>query len=140
LKLFKKVLLLSSIGLFIFSLTQKCYCTDHGCGDSLAVLFSGSFGFFFSAAGLTWLANPFILAAWIFFNKRYYTSLITSAIAAVLSVSFLFFHQIIDTENGTFDQITNYRLGYWLWMASLVTMLFGNLIIYFLEKRIPSIV
>jgi hypothetical protein len=100
----------------------------------MAVLFSGGFGFFLSPAGFTWLANPAIFIAWITFNKKTYASLITSAIAAALSVSFLFFHRIIATESGDFNKIISYKLGYWLWMASLVLMLIDNVIIYFLEK------
>ncbi|MGC4023190.1 MAG: hypothetical protein QM734_15225 [Cyclobacteriaceae bacterium] len=58
----EKAALLLSIALFLISLTQKCFCTDGGgCGDSIAVLITGSFGFLLGGAALTWLANPLLL-------------------------------------------------------------------------------
>jgi hypothetical protein len=36
-----------SIGLFMYALTQKCYCTTASCGDSIAALLSGTIGFIF---------------------------------------------------------------------------------------------
>jgi len=137
-EMFKKIFLLTSIVLFVVSLTQKCYCTQVSCGDSIAVLLSGSFGFFLCPAAFTWLANPAILISWISFNKNQKKSLITSLIAVCVSISFLFFDKIIINEAGTYGQIVGYRIGYWLWLTSLTLMLLGNLIVYFRARSLVS--
>jgi len=138
-KKFKIIVLISSVALFIVSLTQKCFCTDDSCGDSAAVLVSGFFGVFICPAGFTWLANPSILTSWITFNKKPVMSLITGLIAVILSVSFLFFRRIVANEGGSYSTIISYKLGYWLWTASSSIMLIGNTIFYFCEKRDPGI-
>ena len=130
--------LIISNGLFLFSLTQECYCTTSGCGGSwsgLAVLISGCLGFFMCPAAYTWLANPLLLASWININKKGNASLIGSSIATLLTISFLFFHQVIVNEGGNYDNITGYKLGYWLWMASSLTTLIGSVIIYQFRKK-----
>ena len=135
LKWYNKIILFLSIGLFIFSLTQKCFCTNVSCGDSSAALFSGTFGFFSSPAGFTWLANPAVLFSWIYLNKKTRQSLIASIIAVALCISFLFFKRIMVDEAGNYGQIISYKSGYWLWMSSMVVMLIGNLTLHLLKKR-----
>jgi hypothetical protein len=136
-KSLKRLFLIASIGLFIASLTQDCYCTDSRCANSIAVLLSGSLGFFLSPGGFTWLANPFIIISWI--NKNRKKSLIYSTLAFTLSLSFLFFNKIIDNESGDYNQITGYRLGYWLWLSSIAVAAVGNLILFVLERQKHSI-
>lgn len=123
----RKVTLGISLSLMILSLTQKCYCTDNGCADSLAVFLSGILGFYFSWAGLTWLANPLLILSWITFKKHTKWSTAASLFATIISLSFLFFTQIMDNEGGYMSQIISYRIGYWLWVMSPIAMLLGNL-------------
>jgi len=122
----KSFILTLSIGLFIVSLFQQCFCTSFGCAYSIAVLFSGSFAFYLCNAGLVWLANPLLLISWIQFNKNHKFSLITSFVAMIISLSFLFFSKIIDNEAGVYSAILSYKLGYWLWLSSSLTMFIGN--------------
>jgi hypothetical protein len=121
----KKATLFLSIGLYLTSLTQQCYCTESSCGDSIAAVISGVFGFFFGGAALTWLANPVLLYVWITINNIR-NSLIASIFAFVLALSFLFFHEVISDEAGHYSKIISYRTGYWLWLASILTMTVGN--------------
>src|SRR5206468_170858 len=95
-KKINRVVLILSIGLLLTSLTQKCFCTTSGCGDSLAAYFAGTIGFFLSWAGSTWLANPLLLTSWITINRNPKLSWTTSFLAVTLSLSFLFFNRIIE--------------------------------------------
>jgi hypothetical protein len=133
-KLLGKSFLLFSIGLFIVSLTQKCYCTENSCGDSLAALFSGALGFFLSPAGFSWLANPLIIISWATTNRKIKLSLISSIVAFLMALSFMFFDKIIANEGGSFEKIVSYKLGYWLWLSGIGVMVIRNLIFY----RLPA--
>jgi hypothetical protein len=133
-----KTLLIISILCFLFSLTQECYCTDNGCGgewSGLAILFSGTFGFFLCPAALTWLANPAIFLSWVFLGKKIKVSLFASGIAVCLSIAFLFFHQVITNEGGTLSQILNYKTGYWLWVLSMIIMFINTAMLYFFDRN-----
>jgi hypothetical protein len=137
-KLIKKAMLIISIGLFVFSLSQECFCTSGECGgkgSGLAILLFGCLGFFLSPAGFTWLANPTIFFSWIYLNKNPRQSTIAGLVAVILSCSFLFFHKIVSDESGYPKEITGCRLGYWLWISSMIVMLIGNLTIYIVKKR-----
>ncbi len=127
----KKIRILS-IALFAVSLTQKCYCTTSNCGDSIMVLLIGWLGMFSGGATFTWLANPLLIGAWYFLNKNLKTAMFLSAGAGLLSMSFLMFGQIIDSEAGHSNQIISYNAGYWLWLSSAWVMLIGT---YYLQYR-----
>ncbi|MGZ3944222.1 MAG: hypothetical protein ACXVJB_04725 [Mucilaginibacter sp.] len=135
-----RITLIISIALFIFSLTQSCFNTENGpgeAGEGLAILFSGSFGFFLCPAGFTWLANPALLISWLYINRNPRKSLIASVVATVLSFSFLLFTNIIVNEGGNTAKITTYRIGYWLWLTSALIMLVFNLYRRFFEDKKP---
>jgi len=137
-KAIRRTFLFSSIGLFAISLTQKCYCTTSTCGDSIAVFLVGIIGLFAGGAALTWLANPFLLTAWITVKISPRVSLATCLLAALISISFLFFDTVIDDEAGHYNEITEYKAGYWLWLVSSVTMLAGNLVLRSRQKNKTS--
>ena len=113
-------------------LTQKCYCTTTSCGDSIMALFSGTIGFLFGGAALTWLANPLLILFW-FTMKNAKRSLICSLFAVLISLSFLLFKTVISDEAGNYSLIVSRQLGYWLWVTSSSIMLIGNAIFYFLN-------
>lgn len=122
----------------MLSLTQDTFCTDSSCNgnwDGTYVLILGAFGFFASPAGVTWLANPCILASWILFKKFPKRSFILSLIAIAFSVSFLLFSRVVKDESGDFKQITAYKTGYWLWLSSMAVMAIGNLILFFKAQQ-----
>jgi hypothetical protein len=135
LKTTRTVTLSISIGLFAISLTQKCYCTDSSCGDSIAVVFVGALGVIMGGACLAWLANPALVTSWMFVKKKPTLSLIMSVAALLISLSFLLFDKIVDNEGGGSSKIISYRAGYWLWVSSAFVMFIGNLIMYFLRKN-----
>ncbi len=128
-KNYSKLFLTISIIFFLVSLTQKAFCVNNDCEyyGFLALIY-GFFGFFDGGAGITWLANPIILVSWITFNKK--KSIYFNLAAFILGISFLFFEQILMGTNNKYGQITNYELGYYLWLLSFLTMLIGNIFDY----------
>jgi hypothetical protein len=126
-----KIFLYLSIGFYIFSLTQKSFCTPGSCG-----YFSGLLNLIFGWIGvlmlhgpaMTWLANPILLMSWLLFNKKPKVSFILSSTAFVLMLSFLLFDEIIDNEGGTKGKIISYQFGYWLWILSSLIMILGSLL------------
>lgn len=122
----QKITFIISIGLFLISLTQDCYCTTNDCISSLAALIVGGLGFSLSPAGFSWLANLALFISWISVKKNFKASIISSLIAAVFAVSFLFFHDIVSDEAGNSYVIVSYKLGYGLWLSSTCVMLIGN--------------
>lgn len=122
----KKITTCISVGLFLCALTQKCYCTTASCGDSFAALLSGTIGFVFGGAALTWLANPLLIASWFTTNNNPKLSLIVSLLAISIALSFLCFKRIISDEAGNYSEIVSYQFGYWLWVSSSLVMFAGN--------------
>jgi hypothetical protein len=127
--------LLTSIALFLFSLTQECFCTTKECSNSITVLIAGAIGFIFGGAPITWLANPALLLSWIFIKWKPKVSLLMSLLATFISLSFLHFDKILVNEGGTMSDITGYRLGYWLWVCSSLTMLIGNIVMVIKSRK-----
>jgi len=142
---FRKWTLFTSIGLFIISLTQTGYCTTNLCRSSIDCLITGALGFLYGGAAMTWLANPVLIASWALANRNLWLSLTGSILATIISLSFLLFHHVLDNEAGHLNTIISYKAGYWLWLASSLTMLAGNAIVWIKgqhegtkRKRLPQ--
>ena len=77
-----------------------------------------------------WLANPLLFISWItLLIKQVKISTAISLLAACLSLSYLFFGKITVNEAGHQYPIHSYGLGYYLWVASCLTLLIGNIIL-----------
>jgi hypothetical protein len=137
-RLLNRIFLVVSIGLLLGSFTQQCYCTTNRCADSVAVFIFGIFGFFFSWAGVTWLANPLLIVSWLTIKRNSKFSFIASLVATIISMSFLLFNKIMDNEGGYLDEIKGYKLGYWLWVGSCASTCIGNSFLYFLNPNSVS--
>lgn len=137
-----RVTLIISVALYLASLSQECYCTSTACGDhwsGIAILGFGAIGGIMSIAGLTWYANPLLWIAWSQINNSPKKALVFSLAAAVVAASFMLFKQITDVTPGHPAYITSYRIGYWLWLASAVTMTAGSIFIYLTERAFNDI-
>ena len=130
-KKLKKAVFLISVILFILSLTQKSFCTTSECSDSIMVLLLGWGAIFSDAAGMAWYANPLLFVAWFMLNKNLKLSMALSAVAGLLSLSFLMFDYITDNEGGQEHMIISHNAGYWLWMLSCLTMLVGTFVLMY---------
>lgn len=125
----KKYIIITSISLFIISLTQKCYCTTSECGDSIMAFLLGWAALLSGGAGISWLANPLLFASWIILKKNLKLAMFLSVAALLLSLSFLMFDTVIANEAGQKHQIIAYKMGYWLWMGSNMVMLLGTFVL-----------
>lgn len=117
----RKILLFSSIAIFIISLTQNCYClSTKGCEPAFAAFLIGFFGLFKGV--VSWFANPFLIYSWIHIkdNER---STFLSLFSLLLASIFMIYKKI------DLDEIVSYESGYWLWLLSITITFFGNLLI-----------
>jgi len=124
--------------LYILSLTQEGFCTVSNCGGNWIGLYLvglGAIGGILSIAGMVWYANPLLWAAWWFLKKDIKKALYFSAAATVLSLAFLLCKEIADQRPGQESYITDYKSGYWLWVASMVYTLIGSGILFLLKKE-----
>jgi hypothetical protein len=136
-----RVTLIISVALYVAALTQECYCTSMACGghwSGFFVLIMGAIGGIMSLAGLTWYANPLLWVAWSQVNKSPKRALAFSFAAAIVAASFLLFTQITDITPGHSAYITAYRLGYWLWLASAITMAVGSTVVYLTSRALAG--
>lgn len=122
----KKTVFISSLLIFLLSLTQKCYCTTAECGDSIMALLLGWVALLSGGAGIAWLANPLLIASWILLRKNLKAAMFISVAAVLFSLSFLLFDTVIANEAGHKQSIISYKPGFWLWLGSSMIMLFGT--------------
>jgi hypothetical protein len=116
-----KIITLLSVIIFAVSLTQNCFYTEVHIPKppppGWYLLLIGLIGVF--AGYFEWLANPLLLAAWVFsFAGKNKIVLLLGVLASVFMVGFLFRHSMIASEAPTYEKIVGYGAGYWLWLAS----------------------
>ena len=125
----KRSIIILSVGLFLLSLTQKCFCTTNECSDSIAVFLVGWLGIPLGGASLAWLANPLLILSWYMTKRNSRHSLTVSLLATLACFSFLLFDTVIVNEGGGSERVVSYKTGYWLWVSSAATMFVGNIIL-----------
>ncbi|WP_426061941.1 hypothetical protein [Hymenobacter sp. B1770] len=132
-KAFKWIIIVSSMALFAISLTQYAYCTEADqngeCTQAVSVLLVGWLGIVGGGVALTWFANPFLLLSWMLALNFTKFAVLTSGFALLLMLSFLAFREVMVNEAGGYSKIAETCSGYWLWIASALVMLVGNLIV-----------
>jgi hypothetical protein len=116
-----KIITLVSVIVFAASLTQNGYYiageNPKAWSPAFYSLLLGPIGLF--AGIFEWLANPVLLAAWVFsFAGRNKIALLLGIGASALMLAFLFRHTIMASEAPTYAKITGYGAGYWLWLTS----------------------
>ncbi|MBI3235360.1 MAG: hypothetical protein HYZ42_15215 [Bacteroidetes bacterium] len=136
--------------LLIASLTQNCYCLGNDCGDSIAAFLFGWLGIFVElgdianflmeksqgreaifnfkiGATICWLANPLIIISFITLKYAPKATIVISSLSTLLILSFLLFKYVISDEAGHYNEITAFKAGYFLWLASSLTILIGSI-------------
>ena len=135
----KKNILIASIILLALSFTQPAFFIDRvdydGWSNSFILFFLGFFSLLTGLAGLVWLANPLIILSWIFSFKREKTAILLGISSMILSSSFLFFDEIVTSSRPDYSKITEYKLGYWLWLASIYFFTIATIIIHLTKKE-----
>lgn len=122
------MLLVLSIGLYVFSLTQYGLLGEGGgyrqdqMGWQLLV-----FGFFTINEYPAWLANPILFTAWILsFLGKHRPAAYFSVASLLLMLSALLIETIDIDPTPIVMKVTGYGIGYYSWLASAVTLLAGN--------------
>ena len=121
-----KIITLLSVIVFAASLTQNCYNIEahdpKTSSPGLYLLLLGPIGVLYGI--FEWLANPVLLAAWVFsFAGKSKIALLLGIAASALILAFLFRHTIVASEAPTYAKIIGYGAGYWLWLTSAGLMI-----------------
>jgi hypothetical protein len=133
-----KITLWISACLYTFSLFFSGFSTTDIQNNQevgiLLVLF-GWYDIFGSGAGYVWLANPIIWGSWLTIRNPK-KSFIFALVAFSLMLLFAFSKSVriaepcgswLESSDCPEVSISDLRLGYYLWLASAVTSVFGNL-------------
>ncbi len=76
---------------------------------------------------LVWTANGWFLISAIFCYKKYpLSSLILSVISFLTAGSFFFWNEILVAESGRMGKICSLEIGYFLWIASILSLVLGS--------------
>src|SRR5438093_13638779 len=114
-----KIITLVSVIVFAASLTQSCFYTQAHIPKppppGWYLLLIGLIGVF--DGYFEWLANPVLLAAWVFsFAGKNKVALLLGILASAFMLAFLFRHTFVAGEYHY--KIIAYGAGYWLWLTS----------------------
>ena len=129
---FQKVVILLSVGLFVASLFQPAFYIDRAdyaaWADSKYLALFGWSGVLGgnAIASLIWLANPVYFLAIILLLRQKPAGFYLSIIAALIALSFSLLDSIIASESGSSAKITSLENGYYLWVASMITLVIGT--------------
>jgi hypothetical protein len=138
----KKVFLIGWIIVFlpfIISLTQPVYCTEPyqsggytQCGETWQGAFMfvlGWLGFLNTSTAIVWFANPLMIIAFGVSFIRPYISVVISAIALWLALKFLDGGDFMLNGGGAKGYVSEFLIGYWLWLLSIGLNLAMNLVL-----------
>ena len=133
-----KILLLASIGLFLWALTQDGYYIEgsnpRAWAPAWVLLLLGWVGLFHGV--FAWFANPLLALGWAFsFSGKYREGSWISGAAILFILSFLLHSTVISSEAPTYSKITGYGLGYWVWIASATALFLSNILALTLLNR-----
>lgn len=132
---FKSIILILSAALFVLSLFNFCFCTVNNCRTSIEALLIGWIAMLTGGAAISWLANPFLITAWILLTNNKKSAWVFALIAVFFSATFLNFKVVIQNEAGQYAAITRVGLGYWLWLTSCTTTFIGCLTLRWLQRH-----
>lgn len=128
----KKAIVFTSIFFFLISLTQDCFCTSSRCiNSSIALLFGWIEICGGDLAGISWFANILLVSSWILMLVNSKHTTLINFLSILLCLVFLVERKVMRDEAGHFEKITTVKMGYWLWLASTVILLSGDLFLKF---------
>ncbi len=91
----------------------------------------------FGFSYLAWYANPLILLSVILIALRSRWAVATSALALALAFSALSIETVPYNEGGDDAEVVGYGLGFFLWLASMLTLLLSALWVGFHRPSRP---
>lgn len=132
-------LAIASLVLYVASFTQTAFTYNDFDGPrtftSLTAFISGMVSILGGgvAEWLCWLANPLYLTAAILLLCKKRIALYFGTPAALLSLWFLFWNEVLAAENGRMAPIASRNAGYFLWLLSMLLLWAGA--VYFGRRR-----
>ena len=137
-KLRKRVFLLSLL-IFLIALSQPAFYIDRvdydGWSSPIGLILVGWLPILAGeGSAIAWLANPLIIVSWVSLFKMEKISFWTSLASIAFALSFLFVDEIMSSEAPTYSKVTEIKLGYWLWVSSMVTFSLGALYLAITKK------
>jgi hypothetical protein len=120
--------LLPSAVLYAACLPFDAFCRRGSCSGSsgFGILLTGALGIGLTPANTTWVANPILFAAWLATHRNWKTlGVLLSFVALMVGLSFMHYSTVVTDESGSPLAITGYRIGYWLWLASMAASCIG---------------
>jgi hypothetical protein len=121
-----------SISIYCVSLMCECFYQFPSNDDTsvgYCLLFMGWIGIYWDY--YAWLANPVLFVSWFYMQKKIKISFVISVVSCAFMLSFLSYKTILARAMPSVmhSLIVGYGAGYWLWLASGVVMLIGNIIL-----------
>jgi len=120
----KNALTLISIGLFFMCLPFASFYIngEHVAPPSWRILGVGFIAAITQWSAHYWFANPILVLSWLFIGAGLRRiALFSSTAALLLAASFLPNRTILIDIDYRPSPITEYGLGYWLWLASMLS-------------------
>ncbi len=85
---------------------------------------------------LTWTANVWFLVSIVcVFRKYYLISIISGLIAFLIAGSFAFCEEVLAAENGRTAEIINLNAGYFIWLISILSIVFSSVYLKITQKK-----
>ncbi len=141
-KILKLVLLILCISLFIVSLFLLPFTIE---GDNPKPWPIGLWCFLLgwltvaTGAGISWLANPFLILSWFMFHRNIKAAIWLSSVATFFCFSFMFFDEVVTNEAGLHKRINSIGIGYYVWLSSSVITFVSTIILPFFQSKQPFI-
>ena len=135
-----RAIIIFSLLVFLLSLTQTAltYNDFNGTGSysSISLFAIGGVSILGGALPewLTWMANPIYIVAVFLFAFKKKAAIVLSTIATLIAFSFLFWNDILVSENGRTVPIISVKFGYICWLASMIILMTGTRIYLKKEK------
>jgi hypothetical protein len=120
---FQRILIFLSLGIYVLSWFFRAFTTN-SVGDEVVLGYQAAImgGLAILSGGLMewiiWLANPLFILSIVLKFQGNRKAKILSLMSVVIAFSFLFWKDILSSENGSRAVIESRGLGYYLWLLS----------------------
>jgi hypothetical protein len=134
------IAILISVFIFLISLMQDCMIYQYFglvhypsyMAFLVGWLHFGGGGFF---EGCIWLANPLYFVGLFLLYKKNDKAFLLLICSSILVLTFLSFENLTMTKSGRIAPIIELKLGYFLWLASILFITFSSVYLKITEKE-----
>ena len=125
-----------SVMLFGYSLVHTAYIVEFEQEPlSIPAVEALLFGWYdLFGAGISWIANFFLIYSYSILFKNTRLALAGASVAVSFALSFLFFDEVMINRYGVLCPVLQYGPGFWLWVGSALAITFGSFAILMIGK------